>query len=405
MRPPEPSRSPTRTSTDDKSTRWRDSERRTDKKDVRGRVEEVEYRSDRGAVRGMERRGDHAPEATASESRRGKDQRDVSPPPISGGPEGRDFPCGALEEGKKKHKSLKIKAKKSCNDDDSAEGSRDVFNTETSAPLASSENPNPLISPPKSGKKKCLERKRRRSRGADSDQSEDEQPMGKRHRGPRTPPQIKKEGLPSQRGQTLGHATAPPLKMETNFSDWSDEEVPERTEILSERLPERLLPRRNVAPLLPDPPMLMQNLPLQPLLPQHMLRKPQQVDPHQQRSSSMGSNSNRPLSHRLRSPSNDSTHRGDEQGPRSRRARGQGANSRDRERERVTVTEPMGGREERKSRIDQLRRGEPSRSTSSGNAYLLYIYLFLLNAILKVLFNNLSMLGINIVKTCIVVTC
>lgn len=235
-------------------------------------------------------------------------------------------------------------------------------------------------------KKKSLEQRRKRSRGAESDPSEDEQPISKRRRGPQTPPPINKEDLPSQRALLSGHAIAAPLKIDTNFSDWSDEEVPERSDALPERAPERLLPRRNppLAPLLPDPPMALHALPLQPLqplLPQHMLRKPQQADQRQQRSSSMGSNQSWAASRRLRSPSNDSAHRTDDSqpGPRSRRAHGQGANSRDRDRERerererdrTAATELIGGREERKSRIDQLRRGEPSRSTSSGNKFLL----------------------------------
>lgn len=401
VRPQEPSRSPPRASVEDKSSRWRDNERRGDKKDVRGRHEEAEPRADRGTIRGMERRGDHPSESSvntpASESRRGKEQKDaITPPaPSAAVPEVRETVPLSHEEGKKKTKSVKKNLKKNRKEDEGSTGG-DRFNPEPPAPSVSSvppEAPRPLLSPPKMGKKKSLERRRKRSRGAESDQSEDEQPISKRRRGPQTPPPINKEDLPSQRALMSGHvaaaaAAAAPLKMDTNFSDWSDEEVPERTEASSERAPERLLPRRNppLAPLLPDPPMVMHALPLQPLLPQHMLRKPQQADQRQQRSSSMGSNPSRAASRRLRSPSNDSAHRTEDSqpGPRSRRARGQGANSRDRdrerdrerererERERVAATEPIGVREERKSRIDQLRRGEPSRSTSSGNRFLMH---------------------------------
>lgn len=345
----------------------------------------------------MERRGDHPSESSlnipAAESRRGKEQREVITPPAPsvGAPEGRDSASAGHEEGKKKTKSQKKNLKKNRKEDESTCTGGDRFNPEPPPlPLSSSvpsEAPRPLLSSPKMGKKKSLERRRKRSRGPESDPSEDEQPISKRRRGPQTPPPINKEDLPSQRALISGHALAAPLKMDTNFSDWSDEEVPERNEASSERAPERLLPRRNppLAPLLPDPPMVLHALPLQPLLPQHMLRKPQQADQRQQRSSSMGSNPSRATSRRLRSPSSDSAHRTDDSqpGPRSRRARGQGANSRDRDRERdrererererdrVAATEPIGGREERKSRIDQLRRGEPSRSTSSGNAFLL----------------------------------
>lgn len=387
VRPQEPSRSPPRVSTDDKPTRWRDNERRIDKKDGRGRHEEAETRNERGAGRVMERRGDHSSDSslnTPSESRRVKEQRDaITPPaPLAGGPEGRDSVPASHEEGKKKTKSQKKNLKKNRKEDESTATGGERFNPEPPPPSSSSvpsEVPRPLLSPPKISKKKSLERRRKRSRGAESDPSEDEQPISKRRRGPQTPPPINKEDLPSQRALLSGHPVMAPLKMDTNFSDWSDEEVPERSEASSERVPERLLPRRNppLAPLLPDPPMVMHTLPLQPLLPQHMLRKPQQADQRQQRSSSMGSNPSRATSRRLRSPSNDSAHRADDsqQGPRTRRARGQGANSRDRERdrerererERAVASEPIGGREERKSRIDQLRRGEPSRSTSSGN--------------------------------------
>lgn len=389
VRPQEPSRSPPRVSTDDKPTRWRDNERRVDKKDGRGRHEEAEARSERGVGRGLERRGDHSSESSlnmpASESRRGKEQRDAITLPAltAGGPEGRDSALGGHEEGKKKAKSQKKNLKKNRKEDEGASAGGERFIPEPLPPSSSSvssEAPRSLLSPPKMGKKKSLERRRKRSRGAESDPSDDEQPISKRRRGPQTPPPINKEDLPSQRALLSGHAvSAVPLKMDANFSDWSDEEVPERSEASSERAPERLLPRRNppLAPLLPDPPMAMHALPLQPLLPQHMLRKPQQADQRQQRSSSMGSNPSRATTRRLRSPSNDSAHRTDDiqQGPRSRRARGQGANSRDRERERErerpVATDPIGVREERKSRIDQLRRGEPSRSTSSGNKFLL----------------------------------
>lgn len=80
----------------------------------------------------------------------------------------------------------------------------------------------------------------------------------------------------------------------------------------------------------------------------------------QKRSSSLGSNrSHRShTSGRLRSPSNDSAHRsGDDQGSRKRVL-----HSGSRDREKTKSLEITG---ERKSRIDQLKRGEPSRSASS----------------------------------------
>lgn len=189
---------------------------------------------------------------------------------------------------------------------------------------------------------------------------------------------------PDHRG-TGGNAEPSPLSKMDNFSDWSDDEVSDRggpmeaqAPLSAERAPAEPLRRVGarggrerercnpppIAPLLPqDPPMLLQTLPPQPLMSQPLLRKP---PPEQTRSSSMGSNQSRTSSRRLRSPSNESAHRDDPQGPRSRRGRLQATNSRDRERERERerqVNEPPGP--ERKSRIDQLRRGEPSRSTSS----------------------------------------
>ena len=115
--------------------------------------------------------------------------------------------------------------------------------------------------------------------------------------------------------------------------------------------------------------MLLPTLPPQPLMSQPLLRKP---PPEPKRSSSIGSNQSRASVRRLRSPSNESAHREEpQQGPRSRRGRMQGGNSRDRERERERdrerererppVSEPPPA-VERQSRMDQLRRGEPSRS-------------------------------------------
>lgn len=127
-----------------------------------------------------------------------------------------------------------------------------------------------------------------------------------------------------------------------------------------------------IAPLLSDAPILMQSLPLQPLLPKHLLRKSQQADLQQHIS---GMSSSRASSRRLSPPSNESAHCDEgQQGMRSRRGPTQGTNLRDRDqrerdrerekdRERAVASDHTGG--ERKSRIDQLRRGEPSRSTSS----------------------------------------
>lgn len=396
VRPQETARSPVRSFTDDKHSRWKDEDRRVDKKDVRGRHEEVDSRGER-AGRAVERRGEHASDVSATgvpDSRRGKEQKDLPSAPLTPPMEERDALSAVHEETKKKTKSQKKNLKKNRKEDDGGSGGGDRTNPEPPLSSTVAEAPPALLSPRKTPKKKVLERKRKRSRGAESDVSEDElvpqQPLSKRRRGPRTPPPINKSDLPSQRALTTAQSSLP-AKLDANFSDWSDEDVPERGEtstasMPSDRPPERLPPRRGargvgrdrtdppIAPLLPDPPMLMQSLPLQPLLPQHMLRKPQQADmQQQQRSSSMGSNQSRASSRRLRSPSNESAHRDDgPQGIRSRRGLLQGGNSRDRERERererdrerAVASEQIVG--ERKSRIDQLRRGEPSRSTSSG---------------------------------------
>lgn len=247
MRPQETSRSPPRVPTEDKSAaRWRDDERRADKKDNRSRHEETESRA-----RGTERRVDHAPEtsavAAASEARRGKDQRDAATPPLpSAGPEARDSSSVVHEEVKKKTKSQKKNLKKNRKEEEvTVVVPGDRFNPEPPPPSSSSapsEAPRPLMSPRKTGKKKALDRKRKRSRGAESDVSEDEQatqhPVSKRRRGPRTPPPINKEDLPSQRALMAARSAAvPPLKMDTNFSDWSDEDVPERADASSASLP------------------------------------------------------------------------------------------------------------------------------------------------------------------------
>lgn len=390
VRPQEPLvRTPPRsTSSDDKSGHWKDEERRgtLDKMGTR-HLDDLESRGERS--RG-DRRGELLVESHNDSRSRG---RDSTPLPASfslaTGSDERDTASSqSHEEGKKKTKSQRKGLKKLRKEDESVgnTNSGDRFNPEPPA-AATPDGPQPLYSPRKGAKKKALERKRKRSRGADSDMSDEEssaqQPQSKRKRGPRTPP-------PSMRPDRRGNAEPSPLSKMDNFSDWSDEEVTERggapleaPAAPTERTPtepfrrgvarvgrdrERCNPPA-IAPLIPqDPPMLLQTLTPQPLMSQTLLRKPPL---EQTRSSSMGSNQSRASSKRLRSPSNESAHRDDPQGQRSRRGRLQGANCRDRDRERERerererqVNDPPGA--ERKSRIDQLRRGEPSRSTSSG---------------------------------------
>lgn len=397
VRPQEPLlRSPPRAApSDDKHSHWKDEERRGsgDKREAHGRHEELEARGERSRV--GNRRGDTPPDSRS----RGRDQRESTPPPsalATGGEDRETAGAQSHEEGKKKTKSQKKGLKKGRKEEEVAGVNRlapaaDRFNSEPQTG-ASADGPPTLQSPRKGAKKKALDRKRKRSRGGDSDVSEEDtsahQPHNKRKRGPRTPPPSMR---PNHRG-TGGNTELSPLSKVDNFSDWSDEEVTDRGGgpleaqaplAPSDRVPAEPLRRGGgprvgrdrercnppaIAPLLSqEPPMLLQTLTPQPLMSKPLLRKP---PPEQTRSSSMGSNQSRTSSRRPRSPSNESAHRDDLQGPRSRRGRLQGTNSRDRDRERERerdrpgVNDPPGA--ERKSRIDQLRRGEPSRSTSSG---------------------------------------
>ncbi|XP_057187002.1 zinc finger CCCH domain-containing protein 13 isoform X1 [Triplophysa rosa] len=402
VRPQDTPHSPVHLFTDEKRTRWKDEDHCGDKHDSRGRHEEVDYHSER-ARRLPERRGDQAPDGSANtsvcDSRRAKEQRELPVAALipSALVEDRNPFSAIHEEGKKKPKCQRKNLKKSHKEEDGPTGGEERCNLE--APSCSTvAKAHQHLSPRKTPKKKGLDRKRKRSGGVESDISDDElvtqHPVIKRRHGPHTPPSIKKDDLASQRAVAAGQGSHT-AKIDASFSDWSDEDVPERGETsaaqLSERPQERMLSSERphgrctrgggrdhtdppIAPLLPDPPMLIQSLPLQPLLPQHMLRKPQQAD--KQQHSSMGSNQNRASSRRLRSSSNESAQRDEaQQGPRSRRGRMLGASSHDRDRdrererekekdrERAVASEYAGG--ERKSRIDKLRRGEPSRSTSS----------------------------------------
>lgn len=341
--------------------------------------------------RGGERRGDQLPDTQLDSRGRGREQRETTPPPPCSAPpsaedrDGANFP--SHEDGKKKVKSQRKGLKKGRKDDEVGGGKNpsaatvDRFNPEPPADVPADVPPPSHPSPKKGAKKKVLDRKRKRSRG-ESDVSEEETvaaypPHGKRKRGPRTPPP---SARPGHRG--VEH---PPLSKMDNFSDWSDEDVSDRSvQPEPDRAPAPPEPLRRsvgqragnrercnpppIAPLLlQEPPMLLQTLPPQPLMSQPLIRKP---PPEQGRGGAMGGNQSRVAARRMRSPSNESAHRDEPQGPRSRRGRLQGANSRDRERERdrERTAASDGPGAERKSRIDQLRRAEPSRSTSSGTS-------------------------------------
>lgn len=266
-----------------------------------------------------------------------------------------------------------------------------------------------VFSPKKGQKKKNIEKKRKRSKG-DSDVSDEEAaPQSKKKRGPRTPPLAIKEELIEISTDKEGILEDPLKKEDTAFSDWSDEDVPDRTEGMgAEHTAATATPGSTPSPmssLLPPPPPVAAAGTAATALAASAISattsttisssgatsninasedshrkchraRGEKVEvshvtledtPHrklvdQKRSSSLGSNrSHRShTSGRQRSPSNDSAHRsGDDQGGRKRVL-----HSGSRDREKTKSLELTG---ERKSRIDQLKRGEPSRSTSSGN--------------------------------------
>lgn len=310
----------------------------------------------------------------------------------------REGPDRAHDE-KKKAKAPKKPIKKKKEEDVGLERA----NLETSEDVQ-------VFSPKKGQKKKNIEKKRKRSKG-DSDVSDEEMaPQSKKKRGPRTPPLAIKEELIDICTDKDGMLEEDPLKKEeTAFSDWSDEDVPDRTEGMEpEHTAAAATPGSTPSPLsslLPPPPpvaaastaatalasssasaattsALVSSSAVTASASEDSHRKGHRTrgvekgeachvtleeTPHrklvdQKRSSSLGSNrSHRShTSGRLRSPSNDSAHRsGDDQSSRKRVL-----HSGSRDRDKTKSLEITG---ERKSRIDQLKRGEPSRSTSSGN--------------------------------------
>lgn len=260
----------------------------------------------------------------------------------------------------------------------------------------------------KDKRKKVLKKKHKRSRG-DSDISDEEAvQQSKKKKGPRTPPITTKEGLVEISNNKELTIEDPQRKEDTAFSDWSDEDVPDRAELTeSEHAAIAAAPGRTSSPSsLPPPPPPVVTAPIvtasatlattaistfsscattisTSVIPTNTSEdshrkchktRPEKVETShvtiedasrrkpvdQKRSSSLGSNrSNRShASGRLRSPSSDSAHRsGDDQSGRKRVL-----HSGSRDREKTKSLEVSG---ERKSRIDQLKRGEPSRSTSS----------------------------------------
>lgn len=373
------------TSDEKPASHWKDEERRGDKREARARPDEQEARG-----RGGGGRSESLTEITTDSRSRGRDLVEEG-----GGDERDGSGSQAHEEGKKKAKAQKKGLKKVRKEEEGSglagAGGGDRFNPEppNNATAAANANGQPLLySPRKGAKKKVLDRKRKRSRGAESDVSDEEaaapQPHSKKKRGPRTPPPSLR---PDRRGTTIA-AVASPLSKVDNFSDWSDEEVSDRTGgggsgSLDQAAPPpaerprggpsrgiRERERCNPPPIAPllsqETPLLLQTLTPQPLMSQPLLRK---LPPEAGRSGGLAGVQARASARRLRSPSNESAHRDEPPGPRSRRGRLPAANSRDRERERERQANEAPATE-RKSRIDQLRRGgELSRSTSSGRKF------------------------------------
>lgn len=371
--------------TEDRQGRWREDDRKPERKESSRRYEEQDFKE---KVSSVDKQREQT-EITESSRTRSQDLTGHHPS------EDRDTSDGAYEESKRKAKIQKkpIKRKK---DDDVGMGRG---NTE----IASEDGQ--VFSPKKGQKKKSVEKKRKRSRG-DSDISDEETvQQSKKKRGPRTPPITAKEEPADMPSDKDGALEDPQKKEDTAFSDWSDEDVPDRTDLTEpEHAATAATPGRTPSPSsLPPPPPPLAATAATPAtafststttiststLPTtntsftsedshrkcHRTRAEKVEAPHvtiedtphrkpvdQKRSSSLGSNrSNRShTSGRLRSPSNDSAHRsGDDQNGRKRVL-----HSGSRDREKTKSLEITG---ERKSRIDQLKRGEPSRSTSSGN--------------------------------------
>lgn len=373
--------------TEDRQSRWKEEDRKQERKESSRRYEEQEIKE---KVSSIEKQREHIEIAEISRTR---SQDLIGHHPS----EDRDTSERAHDENKKKAKIQKKPIKKKKDDDVGIERN----NIEIS-------EDGQVFSPKKGQKKKGIEKKRKRSKG-DSDISDEETTQqSKKKRGPRTPPITSKEELVDMSNNKNATIEESQKKEDTAFSDWSDEDVPDRAEMTEiDRAVTVVTPGRTPSPssLPPPPPPVANssssstlatagtttlstsgttistssNTPSASLANEDSHRKchrtrvekveashvtiedaPHRKPVDQKRSSSLGSNrSNRShTSSRLRSPSNDSAHRsGDDQSGRRRVL-----HSGSRDREKTKSLEITG---ERKSRIDQLKRGEPSRSTSS----------------------------------------
>lgn len=381
---------------EERQGRWKEEDRKPERKESSRRYEELELKE---KVSFIDKQRE---QIEITESSRNRAQ-DIIGHRLS---EDRDPSDGIHDENKKKAKIQKKPIKKKKEDD----GGIERGNTDTAS------EDSQVFSPKKGQKKKSIEKKHKRSRG-DSDMSDEEAAQqSKKKKGPRTPPITAKEEFVEISNNKDATIEDPQRKEDIAFSDWSDEDVPDRAEVTEpERAASATTPGRTPSPssLPPPPPPATAALTTAPAILAttatdsstftsastistsaipisttnasftsedsnrkcHRTRAEKVDIPHitiedtphrkpvdQKRSSSLGSNrSNRShTSGRLRSPSNDSAHRsGDDQSGRKRVL-----HSGSRDREKTKSLEITG---ERKSRIDQLKRGEPSRSTSSGN--------------------------------------
>lgn len=376
--------------TEDRQGRWKEEDRKLERKESSRRYEEQELKE---KVSSVDKQREQI-EIMESSRTRAQDMMGHHPS------DDRDISDRAHDENKKKAKIQKKPIKKKKEDDVGIERG----NTETAS------EDGQVFSPKKGQKKKSIEKKRKKSKG-DSDISDEEAVLqNKKKRGPRTPPITTREELVEISNGKDGSLEDSQKKEDTAFSDWSDEDVPDRAEGAEpEHAARAPTPGRTPSPSSlppPPPPAATAASTTAPATLSasaattfstsaaaiaasatpstanedshrkcHRTRAEKVEAPHvtiedaphrkpvdQKRSSSLGSNrSNRShTSSRLRSPSNDSAHRsGDDQSGRKRVL-----HSGSRDREKTKSLEITG---ERKSRIDQLKRGEPSRSTSSGN--------------------------------------
>lgn len=325
---------------EEKPARWKEDERKSDRKEGSKRYEEPEVKE---RVSASEKQKELLVDADISKT------KDIDNP-VQHKQEEKEI-SDKLHDDKTKKKMLKKTVKKKKDEDILVE----KIVTETPKEEVK------VFSPKKAIKKKNLEKKRKKG---DSDVSDEELTvqLNKKKKGPRTPPVIVapvpiavplKEELPEVLPEKI---TVEPTQ--TTFSDWSDEDVPDKGEaFIPDRITEEPIKKPVKLKVEKEEPRLTA-----------VDEPPSRKLPEQKRSSSISSNQSR-TSGRIRSPSIDSVHRsGDD--PVARRKILPGGSK---DRERTKSNEPSG---ERKSRIDQLKRGEPSRSTSSGKLLISFINYF-----------------------------